>query len=340
VAWDRRCQERNQKVGIVEIVGEPMPFGLPLGGKREGRMMAGLYAAVTREQGLLSAVWHRAGRLLSAAMLAVLALATIAAAQAAAEPIGSVSINGAPARQCGSKGPPLATADYCVGSAPLVTILLPYQNTGAQLPDERDMAVKNDETDGFDEITAIDATINPGPGGAAFAAASTDSPLGPVQCNPGSGPTLKCSTFPAQRGFSAGLLYHLIQNQRDYHGGLQSVNVEFNYGNAISPCAGPAAPGGSASDARTADNCTPPSHTKITQAKIKRNSALFRFTARHAASFECELIRNKQVMFRHSCHSPKPYASPLPRGQYTFVLTAVNRAGMDPKPAKKKFTIK
>jgi hypothetical protein len=45
-------------------------------------------------------------------------------------------------------------------------------------------------------------------------------------------------------------------------------------------------------------------------------------------------------MFRHSCHSPKPYASRLPGGHYVFVVTGVNRAGVDRKPAMKKFTVK
>jgi hypothetical protein len=305
-------------------------------------MMAGLPAAVTREQGLVPAVWHRAGRLLTAAMLSVLALATLTAAQAAADPIGSVTINGASARQCGAND---GRVDYCVGSAPLVTIDGP-SNTGAdQLSDMRGFAVKNDETDGFDEITELDATVNPGAPNARFAHAYNDGAAGHVECAPDSGLTIKCPTFPAERGFGALIETQLVQHGsgnglENYGGGLQSLSIQFNYGNAISPCAGPAAPGGSASQARAADNRTPPSHTRITQAKITRKSALFRFTARHAASFQCELLRNKHVMFRHSCHSPKPYASPLAGGQYTFVLTAVNRAGVDPKPATKKFTIK
>ena len=65
--------------------------------------MVAIYAAA-REQRFLSAVRQRAGRLLGGAVLSVLATATIAAAPAAAtqDPIGSVTINGAPARQCGT----------------------------------------------------------------------------------------------------------------------------------------------------------------------------------------------------------------------------------------------
>ena len=194
--------------------------------------------------------------------------------------------------------------------------------------------------DGSDVITAINATITPGVGDPAFAFAETQRrSFETLGCDPESGPMINCPTYEIAAHSSAALDYQLNSSQSDYHGGLQSVNVEFNYGGAISACAGPAAPGGSASDARAADNCTAPSHTKITQAKINRNTAFFRFTARHATSFECELLRNKRVMFRHSCNSPKPYANPLPRGHYVFVLTAINRAGLDRKPATKKFTV-
>ncbi|OAI39981.1 hypothetical protein AYO39_02180 [Actinobacteria bacterium SCGC AG-212-D09] len=318
-----------------------MPFRTEVLAVEGGRMMFGLHAAVTREQGLLSAPYRATG-VLSAAALSVLVLATIAAAPAAAnvfDPVGAVTINGAPARQCGANGGSFPTADYCVGSAPLVTVSPPSNAPGGDFPNVRHLGVKNDETDGFDEITAVNATINPGSGQAEFASASSSSPLGPVQCNPGSGLTFKCSTFPAQRGFFAAVTYDLIERQSDYHGGLQRVDVEFNYGNAISACAGPAAPGQAPDTARAADSCTPPSNTRITQAKINRNTAFFRFTARHAASFECELLRNGRVMFRRSCRSPKPYANALPRGKYAFVLTSVNRAGVDPKPATKKFTV-
>jgi hypothetical protein len=274
----------------------------------------------------------------------VLALAMIAAAPAAADPIGAVTINGAPARECGTNGGSFPSADYCVGSAPLVTIVLP-SNNGEPLPDMRSFGVKNDEADGFDAITEVDAKVDPGNNQRArFKNAFNDShEVGHVPCSPGSGIAIKCPiAVPTGRGFTAGVTYQQTNgvDAVQYSGGLQSVNVVFNYGSAISACAGPAAPGGSQSQARLADACTPPSHTKITKAQIKAHTAFFRFTARHASSFDCELLRNKKVMFRHSCHSPKPYASRLSRGQYVFVLTAVNRAGVDPKPARKKFTIK
>ncbi len=301
-----------------------------------------------RRQGLLAAVRHQAGRRLSGATLAALALAALAAAPAAAEPVGAVTINGQSARACGSNPSYSDSTDYCVGSAPLITVLPPAGNPGGALPNQRFMGVRNDETDGFDEITGVSANINPGPfDQVRFRGAFNDSPAGHVACNPASGLTIKCATFPTQRGFIDSIDYNIADtrgNALDFGSryGLRSLSVEFNYGNAISPCAGPAAPGGqgSASDGATvADACTPPSRTRITQATIKRNTAFFRFTAQRATSFECELLRNNQVMFRRSCRSPKPYANALPRGNYVFLLTAVNRAGLDPKPAKKKFTV-
>ena len=62
------------------------------------------------------------------------------------------------------------------------------------------MGVRNDETDGFDEITGVSANINPGPfNRARFGGAFSDGPAGHIACNPGSGLTIKCATFPTER---------------------------------------------------------------------------------------------------------------------------------------------
>jgi hypothetical protein len=89
-----------------------------------------------------------------------------------------------------------------------------------------------------------------------------------------------------------------------------------------------------------ADACTPPSHTKITQAKINGNTAFFRFTAQHATAFQCVLVRNGRVMFSRACRSPKPYANPLPHGNYMFIVRGTNKGGFAQKPAIKRFQIK
>jgi hypothetical protein len=278
-------------------------------------------------------------------------LATIAAAPAAAaDPIGEVRINDMLARQCGTDSS--GRVQYCVGSAPLVTIAPPSHpdNENAQA---RRMGVFNDERapggEGTDQITGVIAESAPQGGGSGgwFQGAFEyyDSFGSSVGCQPPDGPRISCFPYwtygPEGGVYPPAMFIRWVASDRDNHAGLQSVDVEFNFGDAISPCAGPAAPGGgsAAASARVAGACTPPSHTKITTAKIHRNTAFFRFTARHATSFECALLRNKRIMFRHSCHSPKPYANSLPHGHYEFVVTGVNHAGIDRKSAIKKFTI-
>jgi hypothetical protein len=304
-------------------------------------MMVGLYAPDTGERGSLSRIWHRLSRLLSAALLSVLVVVAIAAAPAAADPIGGVRINGIGALPCG--GAADTTGNYCVGSAPLVTVTL-AQFPGGN-PDERLLKVRNDETDGSDAITQLTASIDPASSNGFRAGFYWEGPAPPTdattyRCGGEGTPEMRCPfATGVGRGHDFDLEYVL---KRDYSSGLQNLDVEFNYGKAISPCAGPAAPfpGQARDTARAADACTPPSHTKITEAKINRNTAFFRFTGRHASSFECELLRNKKVMFRHSCNSPKPYANPLPRGNYVFIVTGVNRAGTDHVSAVKKFTVR
>ena len=120
--------------------------------------MVGLYAAATRERGSLSRIWRRLSRLPSAALLSVLVVVAIAAAPAAADPIGGVLINGAPALPCG--GAADTTGNYCVGSAPLVTVTLAH-SAGAS-PRERLLNVRNDETDGSDAITQVTVSLDRG----------------------------------------------------------------------------------------------------------------------------------------------------------------------------------
>jgi hypothetical protein len=130
------------------------------------------------------------------------------------------------------------------------------------------------------------------------------------------------------------LIFNLFYSESDYSGGLDTVDVIFNFG-FVGLCANDSG----AADARVADKCTPPSNTRITQAKINRNTAFFRFAARLATRFECQLLRNGKIMFRRSCQSPKPYANRLPRGKYKFLVSGINRAGIDRRPAQKSFTI-
>lgn len=86
--------------------------------------MVGLHAALTRQHWLVSQVRQRLGRLLSAALLAVLVPATVAAAPAAADPLGNVTINQRPARQCGGTVDTTG-AYYCLGANPSSRSSLP-----------------------------------------------------------------------------------------------------------------------------------------------------------------------------------------------------------------------
>jgi hypothetical protein len=91
-----------------------------------------------------------------------------------------------------------------------------------------------------------------------------------------------------------------------------------------------------------------PHATAITKKKInrKKHTAKFGFSAPGAITgFECALTRSKtkkkgkkSAASFGSCSSPKRYKKLKP-GRYTFQVRAINLAGPDPNPAKKKFRI-
>jgi hypothetical protein len=92
----------------------------------------------------------------------------------------------------------------------------------------------------------------------------------------------------------------------------------------------------------TADDCTVPSHTTVTKMRIdqRHRTADFHVKAKRAKSYECELLRNGKVKYRHSCSAHKKYANALPRGKYLFLAWGVNHVGMDRTAAMVPFTIK
>jgi hypothetical protein len=123
-----------------------------------------------------------------------------------------------------------------------------------------------------------------------------------------------------------------------FSGGLGDVEVSF----PSTPCTNNAGASIGSAIAEAADaNCMPPSHTKITVAKINQNkhTAFFKFTAKGTKTFICELTRNGQRLYYAPCHSPKPYASKLKKGNYVFRVDGTNQGGTDSHPAKKKFTL-
>ncbi len=85
-----------------------------------------------------------------------------------------------------------------------------------------------------------------------------------------------------------------------------------------------------------------PPDTDMTRVKInsKRHRATFRFkTVGTTKRIQCALVRGKAAPKFTSCKSPKTYKN-LKRGNYTFEVRAVGRAGPDATPAIRKFRIK
>ena len=124
-----------------------------------------------------------------------------------------------------------------------------------------------------------------------------------------------------------------------FSSGLGDIQVTFE----STPCANTATASFDSAIAKAADaNCTPPSHTKITVAKIneKKQTAFFKFKAKGTKNFTCELTRNGKRLHYAKCRSPKPYANKLKKGKYVFYVDGTNQGGTDPHPAKKKFTIR
>src|SRR5262249_26374281 len=124
-----------------------------------------------------------------------------------------------------------------------------------------------------------------------------------------------------------------------FSGGVGDIAVHFPQ----TPCLNNNAASASASapPARAADNCTPPSHTKITQASVnhKKHTVFFKFKAKRTNKFMCELMRNGKRFSYKPCKSPKPYAGHLPEGKYVFYVAGTNQGGTDPKAARFKFKL-
>ena len=303
---------------------------------------------------LLSGVWRWVG---SAAMLVAIGLAAVAvdpeASLADNHSLGQVSIDGHPALQETCPRPVTGKAfrpGVCYAWKGLAVELWGDDTKNETFGGSTNMLVwaanQTPPTAG-EVITEFVIAVEPAAGGnTPIRSGHGDIPprversaepdlqnAGDTQCKI-FGPQRSLLDCPGLRGNSGfDLNAEWAVDSSEWQGGTSSVNVIFDNG-AISPCIEGAA------DARVADNCTPPSHTRITDAKIKAKTALFRFKARLATSFWCELIRNNQVMFNRSCHSPKPYANPLPPGKYIFLVSGVNRGGMDSTAAVKKFTIR
>lgn len=266
----------------------------------------------------------RAGRTVGAGALSAFALMAVSAAAAAADSsIGTVLINGKP---------PSSTA------LKMSVRLVPEQG-GDRL------AIDNKSTIPGNYITEVKGTLASGQQ-VSFAGvipvSGTHADCRGYQSDPSStgDDVFRCWMSPKYylNGGTNSLkpLAFEIGYDTAYTGGLDTVDVIYNFGQ-IGLCATT----GGARDARASavDKCTPPSKTRITTARIAGRSASFRFAARLATKFQCELLLGDRIVYQHSCKSPKSFGSSLPAGRYTFVVWGVNRAGIDRRPALKSFTL-
>jgi hypothetical protein len=272
------------------------------------------------------------------ALVSVLAAAGLAAGPAAADPIGQVMINSGSTsvdQACSNS----ATGATCYASPSGLKVVVGLTTTSKGGFTYNQLSVSDASGQGnlitdvkgslsSSRLVVSDCQASGQNGWSCRGGSQAFEGTGLNGVPPGQGVGLRLLTCsPNVRGCTGG------------SAGLSTVNVTFNDG-TVGACPGGAADVGAGPVAGVADKCTPPSGTRITQAKINRNTAFFRFKARGATRFQCKLFRNRRLIFNHACQSPKPYANALAPGKYAFVVTGVNRGGYDPKSAVKQFTIR
>jgi hypothetical protein len=246
--------------------------------------------------------------LLFAGALPVLVATSLTVAPAVADPIQHVTINGAI--------PDANGTGLQVGvtlSAGQLTLTNPASNNA--------------------DIIGVSGTLNSG-------TVSLTNVLGFFQECQSSPTAFQCDTGIGI-GPGSDITFTLDYSQ-PYSGGLSSVNVMFD--NPACSAAAEKEQSATSAAATVSDaNCTVPSNTTITSAMINktRHTASFHFKARHATSFRCELIRGDHIVFLHSCRSPARYfGKPMTAGNYIFLVRGVNAAGLDPKFARRNFTLR
>jgi hypothetical protein len=245
---------------------------------------------------------------------AVLALAgsTLAAGPASADPIGQVLEDG----QAVASGPGLQASNVSFSGGVL--------------------HVSNPAGNPEDTITEIDGTLNSSSVSITSLSGTFDS------CRwSGTPQSFQCPTgIGIGPGSDISLRFGFSQ---PYSQGLSSVNVIFDFGLPPACADAPSASTDQAALQLTTDdvNCNPPGATMLISATInaQRRTASFHFTASHATSYKCELVRDHRVMFRHACGTMKTYAGPLSAGSYIFVAWGMDAGGMSRAPAVKRFAI-
>jgi hypothetical protein len=265
-----------------------------------------------------------------AVVLGMIAALAVAVAPASALPLPPLTINGAaPTANAPTVNASLDSqgSDGGGGALYILTVEFPSSNDTGDEITAVSGSFNSAEASSVRGFISVDEQVGDADPGALFQFFSNGNP-----CFTPGGTRLSFSCSNYFGGFGPGAQQSYVidttQNQNDPTP-LSRINV------TVSMC------GQTGNDAIVADNCAPPGSTKITMTKIDQHkrTASFRYKAKHAMHYECELLHNKTVKYRAACGSTKKYANALARGQYVFVVWGVNAGGGSAKPAAKKFRI-
>ena len=267
----------------------------------------------------------------AAIMLGLLAGLAVAAAPASALPLPAITINGA---SPGANSPKVKVrldsqgGDGEGGALYILTVDFPSSNdTGDEITAVSGQ-FNSAEASNVSGIISVDEDVGNADPGALFSVFAQGSPCFPVGGDRRS--SFSCPNYFGGFGPGAEQSYVIdtTQNQNDPTP-LSSLNF------TVEMC------GQTGSDAIVADNCAPPGPTKITMTKIDQHqrTASFRYEAKRAQYYMCELIHNQMLKFRARCGSTKKYANALDPGQYALIVWGVNAGGGSAKAAVKKFNV-
>lgn len=266
----------------------------------------------------------RVGRTAVAAGLSCAAFVLVGGASAWADSTPSITINGMSAAQ---------------SQIQVSASFQPYQQGGGTL------TISNDGSNGAgNTITGVSGVVSAGQSPVGYVSFNSPLPDGDtlqgnpfvsIGCNVPSGTTFQCPSMDVPSGGQQTIYVTTAEPNQGTVSGFQSLDVQINNGK-VGAC--PTAD--AIFIAHVADNCTPPSNTKITSAKIQGNKAFFTFKAKGATGYRCTLVqaKTKKLMFSAPCNNGrKPYANGLPAGKYAFEVTGTNGAGYDKRPAVRVF---
>lgn len=248
--------------------------------------------------------WLRA----PAIVLGLLAGLAVSAAPASALPLPAITINGASPTANGPKVNARLDSqgsDGGGGALYILTVDFPSSNDTGDEITAVSGHFNSAEASNVSGLISVDEEVgNTNPGGM-FSFFAHGSPCFPVGGDRRS--SFSCPNYFG--GFDPGVEQSYVidttQNQNDPTP-LSSLNF------TVDMC------GQAASVAIVAaDNCAPPGPTKITMTKIDQHkrTASFRYKAKRAQHYMCELVHNKKLVHRARCGSTKKYTNALGSGQ-------------------------